>query len=546
MKLPRAYLQSAYNTVINTCCSNTSLAASLLALWILLSTSLAWSQINEPSPLLASQTGPDSIDRTGFAAPGQLSWSPMTDFEQTLLERFISEDVFTANDLLSLYLLASGDVRNRQQVQDFQAKIDAFFERHDDILHIPDERGRGAALLQRMHHYFLRVDESTPLAGYDEDQSQLSELLRSGVYNCISSALLYLVLAETAGLTTAGVIMPSHAFVQVTLPDGRVADVETTAADGFDVVRNQAFFDRSADEWFRSRRLVVPSFADYEQRRVVSVAGLGYESLWSQHTTEARMDYADRLRLAEFRGLLQSAIPDAQHNRLVYYYREAEFLRNQNDVLLFDRLMARIDPFLAGFANVVASDLFSDPVSAVPLLLLQAERAEWRIGRGNDTDAAVTLAFDVLQQVDTAVMNVDVIRDLAYRALHTRVLSLLSSAQFAQARGLIERFPADCAESGFCINALEQYYVTHGRQYWQDSNWRRTISLYEEYLARGLQTENREVFVSNLETAYLNQAEQHWFDEERDEAESILEVCIIRAPQSQRCQQRLQAARQRR
>lgn len=488
------------------------------------------------------------IDRTHFGAPGQAAWSALTPYEHAVLEHFIeislSRQPATAADLLDLYLLASGDVRHQHEAEIFHQRINTFFDQHAEILRMNDVRERGARLLQAMHQHFLRVDQDLPLAGYHEDQSQLSELLRSGIYNCISSALLYLVLAERAGLSASGVIMPSHAFVQITLPDGRTADVETTTASGFDVVRNQAFFDASADQWFRSRQLVVPSFADYEQRRVVSAAGLGYDSMWSQHTTEARMSYADRLRLAEFRGLLQAEQADAQHNRLVYYYREAEFLRNAADLPTFDRLLARIAPLLSGFDNLIPPHLFSESISTVPLLLLQAERAEWMLRNGNDTQAALTLAFDVLAQADDAPMNTAVIRDLSYRALRTRVMMLIENQAFDEARAIVQQLPQDCPSSGFCIDAMEQYYVAHGRQFWQQQHWHRTITHYQEYLARGFRTDNTEVFSSNLETAYLNQAAQHWFDEERDAAESILDVCIIRAPQSQRCQQRLQEMRQ--
>ncbi|MBU2099048.1 MAG: hypothetical protein KKD00_09820 [Gammaproteobacteria bacterium] len=229
---------------------------------------------------------------------------------------------------------------------------------------------------------------------------------------------------------------------------------------------------------------------------------------------------------------------------MVYYYREVEFLRNQNDWQAVDRLMTRIDEFLAGFDNRIAPDLFRDPVSTVPLLLLQAERADWMLRTTARTGDAVTLALDVLQQADSAPMNSNVIRDLSYRALHGQVIRLLEGEHFNDARTIIDQFPGDCALSVFCVDALEQYYVAHGRQFWQQSNWTRTISHYEEYLALGLQTDNTAIFSSNLETAYLNQAAQHWFDEEREEARSILEVCIIRAPQAERCQQRLQEVRQ--
>ncbi len=524
-----------------------------------------WVQSAEPvsSFLLtdALLSDENSVERAGFAAPGQPTWTALTDFETALIQRFEHQTSASADDLLELYLLASGDIRSEQQAHVFQSQIDAFFDQHDDVLRIADERERGAELLRRMHRHFLHADQRAPLAGYDADQSRLSELMRSGVYNCISSALLYLVLAETAGLTSAGVIMPSHAYVQITLPDGHVADVETTAADGFDVVRDQAFFSRQASDWFASRRLVVPSFADYEQRRVVSAAGLGYESMWSQHTTETRLHYADRMRLAELRGVMQADQADAQHNRLVYYYREADYLRRQNDMVSLDALMSRINPLLAGFDDRAANDHFSDAVTAVPLLLLQAERAEWLFRRSahvsldeleEDNPGEVNqlaeqgqqLALSVLGQAASAAMNQQLIRDLSYRALGVQVTNLLETNAMSEARKVFARFPDDCADSTFCINALEQFYMKLGQQHWAQRDWPGAIFVYEEYLARGLQTNNRQVFESNLQSAYLNQAEQHWFDEERDEALAILEVCVITVATPERCQQRLQAARQ--
>ena len=522
---------------------------------------------------LAPLSDESSVERSGFAAPGQPTWTALTDFEHALIQRFDNQTSAPADDLLELYLLASGDIRSGQQAQVFQSQIDAFFGQHNDVLRIGDERERGAELLRRMHRHFLNADQRAPLAGYDADQSRLSELLRSGVYNCISSALLYLVLAEAAGLSSAGVIMPSHAYVQITLPDGHVADVETTAADGFDVLRDQAFFSRQASDWFASRRLVVPSFADYEQRRVVSAAGLGYESMWSQHTTQTRMHYADRMRLAELRGVMQADEADAQHNRLVYYYREADYLRQQNDMVLLDALMSRINPLLSDFDSREANDHFTDTVTAVPLLLLQAERAEWLFRRsvqesaqeraqesaqnsdaestGQNVDASQQLAgqgqqlaFYVLSQADSAALNQQLIRDLSYRALGAQVTNLLEIKAMSEARSLIAQFPDDCADSAFCISAIEQFYMSQGQQYWAQRNWPSAILIYEEYLARGLQTNNRQVFENNLQSAYLNQAEQHWFDEERDEAIAMLEVCVITVAAPQRCQQRLQAARQ--
>lgn len=516
---------------------------TLLAVACLVFCSLVQAQPLEPISVfpVSDET---SLDRTTFAAPGQATWTHLTDFEHDLIQRFRNPAAPpNSNDLLALYLIASGDVRDTDHVQLFQTQIALFFEQHADLLRIRDQHERGTQLLSRMHRHFLHADERSPLAGYNADQSQLSELLRSGVYNCISSALLYLVLAEQAGLVSAGVIMPSHAYVQITLPDGRVVEVETTAANGFDVVRDEAFFARQASDWFETRGLEVPSFADYEKRRVISAAELGYESMWSQHTTELRMPYADRMRLAELRGVMQSELADAQHNRLVYYFREADYLRKQDDLRAVDKLINRISPVLATFDNKPVHTAFSDPISTVPALLLQAERADWLI-RGGQAEQGQQLALHVLSQVDTAPMNNQLIRDLSWRTLGTHVVNLIAAGSLSDARRVINGFPDGCDLSVFCINALEQFYISQGQQYWAQRNWPRAISVYEEYLALDMQTDNRSVFETNLQTAYMNQAEQYWFDEERDEAVAILEVCVIKVASAERCRVRLQAARQ--
>jgi tetratricopeptide (TPR) repeat protein len=201
--------------------------------------------------------------------------------------------------------------------------------------------------------------------------------------------------------------------------------------------------------------------------------------------------------------------------------------------------------------------------------LLQAERAEWLfrlVAEESQSEVAETspsevvveslgsvqllagqgqqLAFYVLSQANSAALNQQLIRDLSYRALGVQVTNLLETNAMSEARNLIARFPDDCADSVFCINTLEQFYMRLGQQHWAQRDWPGAIFIYEEYLARRLQTSNGQVFENNLQSAYLNQAEQHWFDEERDEAIAILEVCVITVATPERCQQRLQSARQ--
>jgi tetratricopeptide (TPR) repeat protein len=91
---------------------------------------------------------------------------------------------------------------------------------------------RGAALLKFLH--------AKPMAkGYALQQTDISTILDTGTFNCVSSAALYNVLARRLGLDARAVEVPDHAFAVVY--DGTThADVETTTAGGFNPARNKA------------------------------------------------------------------------------------------------------------------------------------------------------------------------------------------------------------------------------------------------------------------------------------------------------------------
>ncbi len=82
-------------------------------------------------------------------------------------------------------------------------------------------------LLEWMHE--------TVLTRYIQEQTALDTLLDNGRYNCVSSAVLYLILARSRDIPVYGVLTADHAFCRVALDndDGGI-DVETTTAYGFD------------------------------------------------------------------------------------------------------------------------------------------------------------------------------------------------------------------------------------------------------------------------------------------------------------------------
>ena len=78
--------------------------------------------------------------------------------------------------------------------------------------------------------------------GYSTLQTRVDTALETGIYNCVSSAVLYMVVARSVGLSVAGVRTTDHAFCTVMI-NGQPVDVETTNPLGFNPGARKEFTD---------------------------------------------------------------------------------------------------------------------------------------------------------------------------------------------------------------------------------------------------------------------------------------------------------------
>jgi hypothetical protein len=92
--------------------------------------------------------------------------------------------------------------------------------------------------------FILSYMHKTVLKSYSLYQTRLDTLLSNGRFNCVSSAVLYMILCKSAGIDTSGVMTKDHAFAMVHF-DGQDIDVETTNSFGFDPGNRKEFHDSS-------------------------------------------------------------------------------------------------------------------------------------------------------------------------------------------------------------------------------------------------------------------------------------------------------------
>ena len=109
-------------------------------------------------------------------------------------------------------------------IDEMKAKIDPRWDR----------RQTAEIVLSYLHEHLFTL--------YDEYQTRVDRVLADGSFNCVSSAVLYMIFARSIDIPVAGISAADHAFCAVLLPEERI-DVETTNIYGFDPGQKREFHD---------------------------------------------------------------------------------------------------------------------------------------------------------------------------------------------------------------------------------------------------------------------------------------------------------------
>jgi tetratricopeptide (TPR) repeat protein len=138
---------------------------------------------------------------------------------------------YSWTELAEISLWASGDTSAANL-----KKITALAEALRDSPGLPlSGEEKAEFILTFMHKNLLK--------SYSAFQTRVDALFSNGRFNCVSSAVMYVILCESAGIKTSGVMTKDHAFVTVH-SGGTDIDVETTNPYGFDPGNRKEFHDQ--------------------------------------------------------------------------------------------------------------------------------------------------------------------------------------------------------------------------------------------------------------------------------------------------------------
>lgn len=192
-----------------------------------------------------------------------------------------------------------------------------------------DERQRAEQVLRFLHRRVLT-------ASYQLNATELTRVLRTGEFNCVSATLLYICLAREAGLAVSAIEFPNHTRGHLHTAAGLV-EVETTSADGFKLDNRPSTATAGQDEQDEQRT--------EQDRRAVNDVEL-IAMIYYNRGVDALRDhrYREAVTLNTIALTLDPAKAAAEGNLLAALNNLAVELCNSRD---FEQAQAVIDRGLA-------------------------------------------------------------------------------------------------------------------------------------------------------------------------------------------------------
>jgi len=185
-------------------------------------------------------------------------------------------------ELAEISLWASGNLTDANL-----EKIRTAVESLKKAGNLPSSAGEKAEfILTYMHRNILK--------SYSLYQTKIDTIFSNGSYNCVSSAVLYMILCTSAGIDVNGVVTKDHALAMVHI-NGEDIDVETTNRYGFDPGNRKEFHD----QFGKTTGFAYVPARNYRDRQTISkieLISLIFANRISDHERQNR--YSDSVPLA--------------------------------------------------------------------------------------------------------------------------------------------------------------------------------------------------------------------------------------------------------
>lgn len=272
-------------------------------------------------------------------------WQPLTTYEKETIQQAKAPKP-SSRTLLRLALLFSG-VRTATQAAPYVTIYQRTLARlRGQMKRYNNPHDKGKALLKLMHTQLLGSQLNPQNTKYQLNQTRIDVLLKEGSFNCLSSSIVFGLLAQDLGFQVELALMPTHVFVQLKHPKTqRTYPVETTSPLGFNHKYNRDYYEGEQKKWALSRGLTPATYEDFLNRTIHDLRHVICRMALWKHLLRVFPDLNSQRRMREVAGHLDRYIK-LQENRLATWINTYQGLRKQNDATRARQLFGKIGPAL--------------------------------------------------------------------------------------------------------------------------------------------------------------------------------------------------------
>jgi len=463
-------------------------------------------------------------------------WSELTDFEIQTLKNLDKARRGDPDTLLALAVIASGNKRDFQNFKKIKKRIRRVVKKlRPEIAKMKTFREKGKLLHQAMHKEFFLESRGTNPAGYSLAQSKITDIFTTKKYNCISSAMLYMILARYFNMNVKGVLLPTHAFVQIESLKGKIIEVETTSFNGYGLAHNKNFYKNQAGKWFKFRGLRSSTYKDYQNRKISAPYLLIAANMNSQHTNPKRMKSADRLRVSEIFSYTDPNDRIAQLNMLTAYNNHFNKLKSKKDFKTLERLFGRTDGLITNLRKNWKNDFKIQNI----LAWLEYEYA-YTLHQNGKHDSALKRQKTGLRRLGNKIKDREILLKNQMSLIHNYMIDLVEQKQFKRTEVISQRFSEYCNQVDWCGADQGWFYNSWADVYWDRGEWDKVTEKLYMQLKLTRDKKIRTDVMKNLEMAYLNWCYTYMNQGKWGRAADILKKCLAKYPKMEICQKTLE------
>jgi hypothetical protein len=403
-----------------------------------------------------------NVLRAGYGNADVHTWWPLTTSEVAALGGLEQARQGDAQALLALAVVASGDRRDPASLAGYRQRVDQFLAGVKPAIDAAaDEWHRGYELHRAMHRTFF-TGQGTELGGYDVSQGRLTGIFAGGHYNCLSSAMLFVVLARGFGLPVRAAFVPTHVFIEMGQPGSKIIEIETTSATGFDWIHDERFYKDEAANWSGRRGLRPTTLEEYQNRNVVEPYRLMAQAMLNVHKGESEQD---RNRLDELSGVVDPDDPETQKARMRLYANEGHELYEAKAWRTMVKLFDTVRPAVT---DIGAKSKDAKTLELVAWASWYHAHALMIVGRQEE---AIALMADGIEHLDAGWAQAAKLRNNYLSVLVNRLGELIERKDFPAAAETFTKYRGLCLSHDTCAGNASIVYANWSIEHQRAGDW---------------------------------------------------------------------------